>query len=231
MIYERTSMQRREFSNHLAQLGLGAGLALGLGLPELGTARAQGAPVEGQHFVRLSTPAPVTLPGPDKKLEVVEFFWYGCPHCFAFEPVLENWVKRLPPDVAFRQVPVGFMAPHQIHQRLFYALEEMGQLAALHKKVFSAIHQQNRRLGSESEILAFVTSNGVDGDKFTAAFKSFSVNSKTTRAKQLTDAYKIDGVPAVGVNGRFYTSASLAGSHERAVAVADFLIQRARQST
>jgi protein dithiol oxidoreductase (disulfide-forming) len=218
-------MHRRDFSHQLATVGLG----LGLGLPLVGTAQAQGAPVEGQHFVRLSSPAPVTLPSADKTIEVVEFFWYGCPHCFAFEPVLENWVKRLPPDVAFRQVPVGFMAPHQMHQKLFYALEEMGQLGAMHRKVFSAIHQQNKRLATDSEILAFVTANGLDGDKFNSAFKSFGVNSKATRAKQLSESYKIDGVPAVGVNGRFYTSATLAGSHEKAVQVADFLIQRSRQ--
>lgn len=215
-------MKRRDFSKHLA----GTGLAWAWTAP----ARAQaGAPVEGQHFVRLSTPAPVTLPSADKKVEVVEFFWYGCGHCYAFEPAVEAWAKRLPPDVAFRQVPVGFAAPHQLHQKLFYALEEMGQLAGMNKRVFAAIHQQNRRLSSESEIVAFATGNGLDGAKFSEAFKSFGVNTKVNRAKQLTEAYKIDGVPAIGVNGRFYTSGSLAGSNERALAVADFLIQRSRQ--
>jgi len=218
-------MQRRDFSQHL----LGTGIGLGLGLTATGAALAQAPWVAGQHFVSLSTPAPVTLPSADKKIEVVEFFWYGCPHCFAFEPALESWVKRLPADVYFRQVPVGFMAPHQAHQKLFYALQEMGQLAAMHRKVFSAIHQQGRRLGSESEISAFVVANGLDGDKFNAAFKSFGVNTKANRAKQLSEAYKIDGVPALGVQGRFYTAPSLAGSHERAIAVADFLLQRARQ--
>jgi len=214
-------MQRRDFSKQLAGAGLGLALT--------GAARAQGAPKEGTHYVRLSSPAPVTLPTPDKKIEVVEFFWYGCPHCYAFESTLEAWVKKLPADVSFRQVPVGFMAPHQQHQKLFYALEEMGQLEALHRKVFAAIHQQNKRLGSESDIVAFATANGVDGAKLAAAMKSFSVATKANRAKQLADAYKIDGVPALGINGRFYTSASLAGNHERAVAVADFLIQLARQ--
>ena len=215
-------MKRRDFSKQLASTGL----ALAWTVP----AWAQGGvPVEGQHFVRLSTPAPVTLPTPDKKIEVVEFFWYGCGHCYAFEPAVEAWAKRLPPDVAFRQVPVGFAAPHQLHQKLFYALEEMGQLGAMNKRVFAAIHQQNRRLSSEAEILSFATGNGLDGAQFAAAFKSFGVNTKVNRAKQLTEAYKIDGVPAIGVNGRFYTSGSLAGSNERALLVADFLIQRSRQ--
>jgi thiol:disulfide interchange protein DsbA len=213
-------MQRRDFSRQMAGAGLGLALT--------SMAQAQGAPKEGTHYVRLSTPAPVTLPGPDKKIEVVEFFWYGCPHCYAFEPTLEAWVKKLPADVSFRQVPVGFMAPHQMHQKLFYALEETGQLAAMHRKVFNAIHQQNKRLGTESEIVAFATANGVDGAKLAEAMKSFGVSTKANRAKQLADAYKIDGVPALGINGRFYTSASLAGTHEKAVQVADFLIQLSR---
>ena len=215
-------MQRRDFSLQLA--------GAGLGLVMTGLAHAQGAPKEGTHYVKLSTPAPVTLPSPDKKIEVVEFFWYGCPHCYAFEPTLEVWVKKLAADVSFRQVPVGFMAPHQLHQKLFYALEEMGQLPAMHRKVFNAIHQQNKRLGSESEIIAFANASGVDGAKLAEAMKSFSVSTKANRAKQLADAYKIDGVPALGINGRFYTSATLAGSHERAVAVADFLIQLSRKA-
>ena len=213
-------MQRRDFSRQLA--------GAGLGLAVTGLAQAQGAPKEGTHYVKLSTPAPVSLPTPDKKIEVVEFFWYGCPHCYAFEPTLEAWVKKLPADVTFRQVPVGFMAPHQMHQKLFYALEEMGQLEQMHRKVFNAIHQQNRRLATESDIVAFAGANGVDGTKLAASMKSFSVSTKANRAKQLADAYKIDGVPALGINGRFYTSASLAGSHERALAVADFLIQLSR---
>lgn len=213
-------MQRRDFSLQLAGAGLGLVLT--------GQAQAQGAPKEGTHYVKLSTPAQVTLPSPDKKIEVVEFFWYGCSHCYAFEPTLEAWVKKLPADVSFRQVPVGFMAPHQVHQKMYYALEEMGQLAAMHRKVFNAIHQQNKRLSTEADIIAFATANGVDGAKLGEAMKSFSVSTKSNRAKQLADAYKIDGVPALGINGRFYTSATLAGSHERAVSVADFLIQLSR---
>ena len=122
----------------------------------------------------------------------------------------------------------AFMAQYQIHQKLFYALEEMGQLPAMHRKVFSAIHQQNKRLSSESEIIAFATASGMDGAKLAESMKSFGVSTKVNRAKQLAEAYKIDGVPALGINGRFYTSATLAGTHERAVAVADFLIQLSR---
>jgi protein dithiol oxidoreductase (disulfide-forming) len=219
-------MKRRDFSTQLAHIA-GAGLALGV----TGLAQAQaGAPVEGTHYVRLQTAAPVSLPSADKKIEVVEFFWYECPHCNQFEPQLESWVKKLPADVAFRQVPVGFTARHQLHQKLFYALEEMGQLSTLHRRIFAAIHVQSRRISTEAEIMAFVKDQGVDMAKFGDAFKSFQVNTKASRAKALSDAYKIDGVPALGIQGRFFTSGALAGTHERALAVADFLIQRARTS-
>jgi thiol:disulfide interchange protein DsbA len=213
--------QRREFSRQT--LAAVAALAAPQWL------RAQGGPVEGQHFVRLNTPAPINLPS-DKKVEVVEFFWYGCPHCNNFEPLLEAWLKRLPPDVLFRRVHVGFGPQHQIHQKLHYALEELGVLPTMHRKVFAAMHapSNRRQLISDGDIAAFGKENGLDGDKLVATMKSFGVNTKASRARQLSEAYKIDGVPALGVQGRFYTSGSLAGSLERMVAVADFLIARAR---
>lgn len=219
-------MQRRDFSKTLAATGLGASMGAGLGLA--GPAVAQGKWEEGVHYVRLQTPAPVSVAGGSKQVEVVEFFHYGCPHCDNFEPLLESWAKRLPPDVSFRQLPVGFSAPVVNWQRLYYALEELGALPTLHRRVFAAIHQQGRRLNTEADIVAFVAENGVDKDRFTTAFKSFGVNTKASRAKALSEAYKIDGVPAVGIHGRFYTGASMTGSHERALQATDFLIQRVR---
>jgi protein dithiol oxidoreductase (disulfide-forming) len=213
-------MNRRDFSTRLAGTGLGLAMA--------GGARAQGGtPEEGKHYVRLQTAAAVTLPTPQKKVEVVEFFWYGCPHCFSFEPIVEAWSKRLAADVYFRQLPFAFIGPPE-HQKMFYALEELGQREALQRKIFNAIHVENKRINTESEIIAFVTANGIDPAKFSEAYKSFAVNTKITRGKTLSNAYKIDGVPAIGIQGRYYTSATLAGTHERAVQVADYLIQRAR---
>ena len=214
-------MQRRDFSKQLAGVGLGLAVA--------GRASAQNSPVEGTHYVKLSTPAPVTLPSADKKIEVVEFFSYACPHCSALEPLIEPWARKLPADVAFRQVPVGFSPVYLVLQKTYYALEELGQLPNLHRKIFAAIHQQSKRLGTEADITAFVVANGVDAAKFTEAYRGFGVNTKSSRAKQLSEAYKIDGVPALGIHGRYYTAASLAGTHERALAVADYLIQQARQ--
>ncbi len=214
-------MKRRDFSLQLAGTGLGLGLALA------GTARAQGAPVEGQQFTRLQTAAPVSLPNAQKKIEVIEFFSYACPHCFAFDPTMEAWIKTLPPDVYFHYVPVGFIGPAL--QKAFYALEEIGQREAVHRKIFAAIHVQHTRLNTESEITAFLVANGVDGGKYSDAYKSFAVNTKLSRGQQIVNAYKVDSVPMVGVQGRYTTSPAQTGTHERTVPVIDHLIQRARQ--
>jgi thiol:disulfide interchange protein DsbA len=212
-------MHRREFSTAL----LGAS-ALAVGLP----AAAQGGPVEGTHYVRLGQPLPVTAPA--GKVEVVEFFWYGCPHCNAFEPMLEAWTKKLPADVSFRRVPVAFRdEPFGTHQRIYYALETMNQVEAMHRKVFYAIHNDHQKLDKPAEIAALMTKNGVDGAKFVEVMNSFGVQTKARQAKQLAEAYKIDGVPALGVQGRFYTSGSLAGSPEQSLRVTDFLIERSRK--
>jgi thiol:disulfide interchange protein DsbA len=212
-------MKRRDFSMQLAAAGLGSLWA--------GTASAQGAPVEGTHFTRLSQPAPVSAPA--GKIEVVEFFSYGCPHCYALEPTLEAWAKRLPADVVFKRVPVGFNALYENYQKIFYALEAMGQVEQMHGKVFNAIHQQRQRLDKEADIAAFMTANGIDGAKFIELYKSFGVQAKAKQAQQLANSYKIDGVPAMGVQGRFVTSGSQAGSNERALAVTDVLVQNLRK--
>jgi protein dithiol oxidoreductase (disulfide-forming) len=199
-----------------------------MSLAGVSTTFGQGATViaEGRDFVRLNTPAPTASAG---KVEVVEFFWYGCPHCFALEPALEGWIKKLPADVAFRRVPAVFNALWETHARLYYALEAVGQLDAVHRRIFNAIHLQRQRLDKEEDIVKFVADNGVDAAKFTDALKSFGVATKVRQAKQLIDAFKIDGVPALGVQGRFFTSPQLAGGNERALSVADQLILRARK--
>ncbi len=217
-------MKRRNFSASL----LGASLT-GAGLVAAPTASAQGGPVEGTHYVRLSQPLPAPTHG---KLEVVEFFWYGCPHCNEFEPALEAWTKTLPADVVFRRAPVAFRPePHGTHQRLYFAIETMGLVATLHRKVFYAMHNERQSLDKPAEISAFVSKNGVDGAKFLDVFNSFSVQTKARQAHQLSEGYKIDGVPALGVQGRFYTSGSLAGSNDRSLAVVDSLLKRLRSGS
>ena len=151
-------MNRRNFSQSVTAGAAAWVAALGgaAGVPHV---LAQGGPVEGVHYVKLSQPAPVSAP--TGKIEVVEFFWYGCPHCNALEPALEAWIKRLPADVAFRRVPVAFSATHESHQKLFYGLEAMGQLEAMHRRIFAAIHTQQQRLDREADQLAFLKAQGV----------------------------------------------------------------------
>ncbi len=192
----------------------------------IGSAAQAQEPTEGKDFVRLNTP--VAVPG-GGKIDVIEFFSYGCPHCYSFEPMLEQWVKRLPPEVAFRRIPATFNAPFENYAKLFYALEAVDQVDALHKRVFAAIHVQRQRLDKETDIAAFVSANGGDGAKVIEAYKSFGVATKLRQAKQAFEAYKIDGVPTLGIHGRWFTSGSLSGSNEKALAVADQLIQRARK--
>ena len=218
------NIKRREFSAGL----LGAGLAsTAMCVPK--PARAQGGPVEGTHYVRLSQPVPTVAEA--GKIEVIEFFWYGCPHCNAFEPTLDAWAKKLPADVAFRRVPVAFREePFVAHQRIFYALEAMGQVEAMHRKVFYAIHNDRARLDKAAEIAAFMGKNGIDEKKFLEVFNSFTVQTKSRQAKQLAEAYKIDGVPALGIQGKYFTSGTLAGNTDKALEVTNFLLQRARKA-
>jgi thiol:disulfide interchange protein DsbA len=213
-----TMMNRRD----LSRCGVAAALFAAAG------ARAQGTvPIEGKDYVRLATPAPVAAAA--GKLEVVEFFSYACPHCYSFEPALEAWVRKLPDDVVFRRVPAAFNAAWEGLAKVYYALEATGQVDAMHKRVFAAIHVQRQRLDKESDLAAFVKGAGGDDAKFLDAYKSFGVATKVRQAKQLAEAYKIDGVPTLGIHGRWFTSGSLSGSHERALMVASQLIQQARK--
>ena len=220
------TLTRRDFSSRL----LGAGLG---GVLPAAAAQAQGGPVEGVHYVRLAQPVPTAVAG---KIEVIEFFWYECPHCNAFEPALDAWSKRLPDDVAFRRVPVWFREePFSAQQRVFYAIETLGLVPTLHRKVFAAIHNDHFRLRTPEDIAAFALKNGVDPMQFMAAYNSFAVQTKAQQARQTASAYKIDSVPAMGVHGRYYTNGVLAnaatpgGSNDRMLGVVDALIVKARQ--
>ena len=220
-------MKRRDFS----ALSLTTLAAASAGLAPT-WALAQGGPVEGKQYQRLSQ----ALPVPAGKIEVVEFFWYGCPHCFAFDPVLEAWVKQLPADVTFRRAHVGFRANIKLHQRMFYALEVMGKEAELRARVFAAFHTERIDLDDEKAIFALAGRLGLDSAKFADAFNSFGVQTKCAQATKLSEAYRIDGVPSLGIAGRFLTSPAMAGARgqaeasqgQQAVAVADFLIKLAR---
>jgi thiol:disulfide interchange protein DsbA len=213
-------MNRREFSAAAAVV-MGAGV---LAWPQL--ALAQRKPEEGKDFRALEKKAPVDAPA--GKIEVVEFFWYSCPHCNAFEPKLVAWLKKLPPDVSFRRVPVAFRDDFVPQQRLYYTLEAMGKVDELHSKVFHEIHVNRQPTDREDRILAFVEKNGVDRAKFQELYNSFQVSTKARKAKQLQDQYQVDGVPALGVAGRYYTDGTLAGGMDQALQAVDYLVAQVR---
>lgn len=216
-------MNRREFS---AAAACTVALAC-LGVPGSVLAQAR-KPAEGTEYLTLDKR--VAVEAPDGKIEVIEFFWYSCPHCNKFEPQLVNWIKKLPADVSLRRVPVAFRDDFVPQQRLFYTLETMGKLEELHAKVFNAIHNERQALDKEATIAAWVEKNGVDRAKFLEVYNSFSVQNKARRATQLQDAYKVQGVPAIGIAGRYYTDGSLAGTMDRALQVTDYLLAEARKT-
>jgi thiol:disulfide interchange protein DsbA len=209
-------MKRREFSQTVA----GAALISAL-VPSAVHAQAK-KPEAGTDYMLVDPRAPVDAPA--GKIEVVEFFWYACPHCNAFEPTLEAWVKKLPKDVAFRRVPVAFRDDFVPQQRLYFALETMGLLDTLHAKVFAAIHVEKLNLTRGDAITDWVVKQGVDKAKFLEQYNSFTTATKASRSTQLQNAYKVEGVPALGVAGRFYTDGSLARSMERALQVVESLV-------
>ncbi len=215
-------MKRRDFVNGLA--GVGAGVLLA---PQPVWAQAK-APRPGIDFVRLERTVPVEAAA--GKIELIEFFWYDCPHCNAFDPVLTQWLKKAPKDVAFRRIPVAFRDDFVPQQRLFYALEEMGLLDQLHARVFAAIHEQKQNLSKGQAIIDWVGRQGVDKDKFFSHFNSFSVSTKATRAHQFQEAYAVEGVPAFGIAGRFYTDGERAQTMDRALQVVEYLLAQARQA-
>jgi len=192
-----------------------------------GDAWAQQAFRAGKDF--LSLDRPVTSDVGAGKVELIEFFWYSCPHCNAFEPTFAQWVKNAPKDVVVRRVPVAFRDDFAPQQRLYYTLEAMGLLDTVHAKVFHAVHVERLPLNTDALIQSWVEKQGVDGKKFAETARSFGVASKVKRAVQLQNEFRVEGVPSLGIAGRYYTDGSLAGSMERALKVAEYLLAQARQ--
>ncbi|OUL99330.1 disulfide bond formation protein DsbA [Variovorax sp. JS1663] len=201
-------------------------LAIPLTLAVQTAAHAQEPFVEGRHYVEVSPRQPTKDP---KQVEVLEFFAYSCSHCNAFEPALEAWLKKLPPDVLFRRIPVAFREDVVIHQQLYFTLEALGLVEQLHGKVFHAIHAERQRLATAADIAAFAAKNGADGKRLVETMGSFGVAGKVRQATALAAGYKIEGTPSLGVNGRWLTSGSLAGSNPRTLLVAEHLIALAKK--
>ncbi|NDF05605.1 MAG: thiol:disulfide interchange protein DsbA/DsbL, partial [Betaproteobacteria bacterium] len=182
---------------------------------------------EGTDYFKLNQAVPTeTAKG---RIEVLEFFWYNCPHCNAFEPTLSAWGKKLPKDVELKRVPVRFRAEFEPQQRAYYVLEALGKVEELQGKMFAAIHTERQTLTTLEPLLVWAEKNGIPKKQFTDLYNSFTVIGKARRAAQLQEQFKVEGVPALGVAGRFYVDGSLAGSMERALQVVDFLLGEVRK--
>lgn len=213
-------MKRRAFSLSAAALA-----ASTLSLPAL----AQNQPKEGKDYAKLGKP--VATDAPAGKVEVIEFFWYNCNHCNAFEPTFDTWAKAAAAkSIVVRRVPVAFNASFEAQQKLYYALEGLGKVEELHARIFRAIHVEKINLSKEDAIMAWMGKQpGIDMAKFKEMYGSFNVASQVRRASQLQQAYGVEGVPSMGVAGRFYTDGTMAGSMPAVLQVVEHLVGVARK--
>ena len=181
--------------------------------------------IAGKAYVELSNPVPVAEPG---KIEVVELFWYGCPHCYSFEPVINPWAEKLPADVHFVRIPAMFGGPWDAHGQMFLTLEAMGVENKVHSAVFNAIQKDRKPLTKPYEMADFLATQGVDKDKFLATFNSFAIKGQISKAKELAKKYEVSGVPTMIVDGKYRFDLGTAGGPEQALNVADQLIAKER---
>ncbi|HSS70311.1 MAG TPA: thiol:disulfide interchange protein DsbA/DsbL [Casimicrobiaceae bacterium] len=180
---------------------------------------------EGKEYTRLKNPQPVET---GKKIEVIEFFSYGCPHCNDLEPFLDAWMSKLPSDVQFRRVPVMFQQRWEALARIYYTLEAMGEEQRLSPEVFKAIHVNNVPLYQDKAFFDWAASKGLDRNKVADTYNSFAVSSKFNRAKSLAAAYNIQSVPTIVVDGKFITASDRVGTHASLPAAIDALVAKAR---
>ena len=212
-------MQRREFT--------ALSLSSLAGLP-LTPALAQSAAFkDGTDYLSLKTR--VASDVGKGKIEVLEFFWYNCPHCNMFEPTLSAWSKKLPKDVVLKRVPVRFREDFEPQQRAYYVLEALGKVEELQTKMFAAIHVDKQNLTKLDALLVWAEKHGIGAKQFTDLYNSFAVVGKARQAAKLQEDFKVEGVPALGVGGRYYVDGSLAGNMERALQITDFLLAEIRK--
>jgi len=163
------------------------------------------------------------------KIEVIEFFWYGCPHCYNLEPTLDTWLKKLPSDVQFVRVPAVFNERWQYDATLYYTFEAMNLVQKLHRPFFDAIHRDGLRTDNQQALAEWLKKQGVDDKRFFDTMKSMGVDTRVRRAIHLTVAYHIDGTPAMAVRGRYTVSAQQGRSQQGMLDTVDYLVAQARK--
>ncbi|MFV2057519.1 MAG: thiol:disulfide interchange protein DsbA/DsbL [Thiohalomonadales bacterium] len=175
------------------------------------------------HYEKISPAQPVSTDG--KKVEVVEMFWYGCPHCNKLEPYVDRWVKKMPKNVVFVRTPAIFRPDWELHARAYYTAEILGVVDKTHKAMFDAIHGKRQKMNTEKAIMDLYSKYGVSNDDFKRVFKSFAVEAKVRRAKDMSRRYGIKGVPALIVNGKYRTGAQQAGGNNKIFKVVNYLVE------
>jgi protein dithiol oxidoreductase (disulfide-forming) len=181
---------------------------------------------QGPGYSTLQNALPVENPA---KVEIAEFFWYGCIHCYNLEPAIEAWLPKLPADAYFRRIPAVFNERWAHDAAIFYSFEALGVIDKLHRPFFDAIHKDRLRTDNPAALNEWLGRNGVDLKKFEAAMKSFGVQSKVKRAAQITTGAQIDGTPALMVQGRYTISSEQGRTREGMLANADRLIPAVRK--
>jgi len=219
MTFAAPSIDRRRLLRALAAAALMAGASL------LGTGTAFAQLVEGKNYDRIKNPQPTES---GNKIEVIEFFSYGCPHCAELEPHLEGWLAKLPPDVSFRRVPVMFQDRWVPLAKIYYTLDSLGEERKLSPDVFKAIHGQGVSLWNDKAFFDWAASKGLDRKKVEDVFGSFAINGKMNRAKQQAQQYNIQSVPTVVVDGKFVTGSERVGTHAQLPAAIEELVNKAR---
>ena len=183
---------------------------------------------EGTHYQRLPTPVPTSTEG---KVEVVEIFWYGCPHCFHLEPVVDRWLEHKPDNVEFVRIPAILGPSWELGAKAFYVAESLGILNKTHTSLFDAIHVQKKPMRTVDDLAAFFAEHGVDRATFDKSFNSFDLETRLRRSQDLVRRYRVDGVPMVIVNGKYVTTGTMAGSSAGMFEVVDYLVaQEGKQS-
>lgn len=177
----------------------------------------------GEHYAQITPPQPTTS---QDKVEVVELFWYGCPHCYRLEPYVKRWLKKKPANVKFVRMPGVFRDSWEIHARAYYTAEILGAVDKVHHPMFEAIHEQKRQMNTEAAIMALFKQHGVAEKDFKRVFRSFAVETKLRRARDMGQRYGVRGVPALIVNGKYRTAAQEAGGNVQVFQVVDYLVKQ-----
>lgn len=197
-------------------------------LPLLACAADEGAGASyqaGTHYDLIDPPIRMADPA---KIEVTEFFWYGCGHCYNFEPLVQNWKKNLADDVAFKPSPAVWNPAMELHARAFYTAELLGVGETMHPAIFRAMNVDRKRLGTEEEIGALFVANGVSAEDFSKAFNSFGISSQVRKANSAARAAGITGTPAMMVNGKYHVSTAKAGGQSQMLEVVNYLVEQER---